>query len=457
MIAQILFLLILAIGVFFFSRRIREIRRNVKLGQPIQRNDRQGERWKVMTKVALGQSKMVTRPIAGFLHLLIYIGFVIINIEVLEIIIDGVTGQHRIFAQLGLGAPYNVLIGSFEILAACVLLACVIFLIRRNVINIKRFHGNEMTSWPKSDANIILVVEILLMFAFLSMNATDSLLQDRAAALAASGQAIPEALSHYIAAGSFPVSGWLKPLYSGMSDSGLILTERFMWWFHIVGILAFLVYVPYSKHFHIFMAFPNTWYSKLEPKGQVENLEAVTNEVKLMLDPNADPFAAAPAADADAGPIKFGAKDVVDLNWKQLFDAYTCTECGRCTSVCPANQTGKLLSPRKIMMDTRDRLDEVGKGLDANGQAQDDGKSLLRDYISEEELWACTTCNACTEACPVNIDPVSIILDLRRHLIMEESKSPEPITAMFNNIENNGAPWAFPAADRGKWAEEFNA
>lgn len=457
MIAQLLFLLVLATGVFFFARRIREIRRNIKLGQAISINDRKGERWAVMTKVALGQSKMVTRPIAGFLHLLIYVGFVIINIEVLEIIIDGVTGQHRVFAQLGLGAPYGFLIGAFEILAAGVLLACVAFLIRRNVIHIKRFHGKEMTTWPKSDANIILVVEILLMFAFLSMNATDSLLQDRVAALAAAGQVVPEALSHYIAAGSFPVSGLLKPLYSGMSDSTLIFTERFMWWFHIVGILAFLVYVPYSKHFHIFMAFPNTWYSKLEPKGQVNNLEAVTNEVKLMLDPNADPFAAAPAGDADTAPIKFGAKDVGDLNWKQLFDAYTCTECGRCTSVCPANQTGKLLSPRKIMMDTRDRLDEVGKGLDADGQIQDDGKSLLRDYISEEELWACTTCNACTEACPVNIDPVSIIVDLRRHLIMEESKSPESITAMFNNIENNGAPWAFPAADRGKWAEEMNA
>ena len=407
-----------------------------------------------MAMVALGQSKMVKRPIAGFLHFLIYLGFVIINIEVLEIVIDGLTGQHRIFAQLGLGGLYDVLIGSFEILAAGVLLACVIFLIRRNILPIARFRSRELKGWASSDANIILVVEVLLMFAFLSMNAADSILQTRLAEALANGTEVSEALSHYIEAGSFPISSLLVPMYDGLSEAGLMGLERFMWWFHIVGILGFLVYVPYSKHFHIIMAFPNTWYSKLEPKGQMNNLGAVTNEVKLMLDPSADPFAA-PAA--DAAPVKFGAKDVNDLSWKQLFDAYTCTECGRCSSVCPANQTGKLLSPRKIMMDTRDRVEEVGRNLGADGQPQPDGKSLLRDYISEEELWACTTCNACVEACPVNIDPVSIILDLRRHLIMEESKSPESITSMFNNIENNGAPWAFPAADRGKWAEEMNA
>lgn len=454
MIEQLAFAAVLATGIYFFARRIKEIRRNIRLGQPEDRSDRKNERWKTMAMVALGQSKMVTRPVAGFLHFLIYLGFVIINIEVLEIVIDGLTGQHRIFAQLGMGGLYDVLIGAFEVLAAGVLLACVVFLIRRNVLNIARFRSREMTGWPKSDANIILVVEILLMFAFLSMNAADSILQTRLAEALANGTEVSEALKHYIQAGSFPVSTALVPLYNGLSESALMGLERFMWWFHIVGILGFLVYVPYSKHFHIIMAFPNTWYSKLEPKGQVNNLDAVTNEVKLMLDPSADPFAA-PAA--DAAPVKFGAKDVNDLSWKQLFDAYTCTECGRCTSVCPANQTGKLLSPRKIMMDTRDRMEEVGRNLNADGQVQDDGKSLLRSYISEEELWACTTCNACVEACPVNIDPVSIILDLRRHLIMEESKSPESITAMFNNIENNGAPWAFPAADRGKWAEEMNA
>lgn len=456
MIAQIAFVLVLATGIFLFAKRIREIRRNIGIGRKEDRTDRSSERWKTMISVALGQSKMVKRPVSGFLHLLVYVGFVLINIEVLEIIIDGITGQHRIFAHLGLGAAYNFLIACFEVLALGVLVSCVIFLIRRNVLRIKRFHLKEMTSWPKSDANIILVAEIVLMFALFSMNATDSILQERAAELLSAGQALPESLTHYINAGSFPISSWLKPLYNGMSTEGLIATERFMWWFHIIGILAFLVYVPYSKHFHIIMAFPNTYYSKLEPKGQMTNMEAVTNEVKLMLDPSADPFAQ-PAPDPNAEPVKFGAKDVQDLTWKQLFDSYTCTECGRCSSVCPANQTGKILSPRKIMMDTRDRLEEVGKNLGADGKPQDDGKSLLRDYISEEELWACTTCNACTEACPVNIDPVGIIVDLRRHLIMEESKSPESITAMFNNMENNGAPWAFPAADRGKWIDELNA
>lgn len=453
MIAQIAFALVLATGLFLFVRRIKEIRRNIGLGRKLDRTDRRAERWKIMTRVALGQSKMVTRPVAGIMHIVIYIGFVIINIEVLEILIDGISGQHRIFAHLGLGRLYDVLIGSFELLAAGVFFACVIFLIRRNLLNIRRFRMKEMSGWPKSDANIILLTEILLMFAFLSMNATDALLQNHAAALSADGKPISESLSHYIQAGSFPVSQLLKPLYEGLSVEALITTERFMWWFHIVGILAFLVYVPYSKHFHIFMAFPNTWYSKLEPAGQITNMEAVTKEVQLMLDPSADPYAAPPA---DAEPVKFGAKDVQDLTWKQLFDSYTCTECGRCSSVCPANQTGKLLSPRKIMMDTRDRLEEVGKHVGANGEIQDDGKSLLRDYISEEEIWACTTCNACVDACPVNIDPVSIVIDLRRHLIMEESKSPESITAMFNNIENNGAPWAFPAADRARWTDEVN-
>ena len=453
MIAQIAFVLAFAAGIFLFARRVREIRRNISIGQAVDRTDRKNERWRTMTMVALGQSKMVARPIAGFLHLLVYVGFVLINIEVLEIVLDGITGHHRLFASFG-GRVYDALIGAFEILAALVLIACVVFLIRRNVINIRRFRMKEMDGWPKSDANIILVAEVLLMFALLSMNACDALLQGKVAELMAAGQEIPEALSHYIEAGSFPVSSMLQPLYAGMDVDGLIMTERFMWWFHIIGILAFLVYVPYSKHFHIIMAFPNTWYSKLEPKGQMTNMEAVTNEVKLMLDPSADPYAAPPA---DAAPVKFGAKDVQDLTWKQLFDSYTCTECGRCSSECPANQTGKLLSPRKIMMDTRDRLEEVGKNIQSDGSIKDDGKSLLRDYISEEELWACTTCNACTEACPVNIDPVSIILDLRRHLIMEESKSPESITSMFNNVENNGAPWAFPAADRGKWIEELNA
>lgn len=394
----------------------------------------------MMARVALGQSKMVSRPLAGIMHVFIYVGFVIINIEVLEIIIDGIFGTHRLFSFAG--GVYDLLIGSFEILAFLVLLACVVFLLRRNVAHIKRFHSREMTTWPKSDANIILLVEILLMFAFLSMNATDLLLQERGA-------------DHYVSAGAFPVSSLIAPLFEGATTENLILIERGAWWFHIVGILLFLNYLPISKHFHIILSFPNVFYSRLTPEGKFSNMDRVTEEVKLMMDPNADPYAApAPESNGSGEIEKFGAKDVRDLHWKNLMDAYSCTECGRCTSVCPANLTGKLLSPRKIMMDTRDRLEEVGKIIDKHGPEYDDGKSLLRDYISEEELWACTTCNACVDACPVNINPLEIIVDLRRYLVMEESKSPTELNSMFNNVENNGAPWAFPQADRLKWAEE---
>ena len=445
MISQILFILVFATGIFLFARRAKTIRRNILLGKDVDRSDNRSERLKNLVLVAFGQSKMVVRPVSGILHILVYLGFIIINIEVLEIVLDGILGTHRLFAST-LGGLYNVLIGTFEILALGVLVACVIFLIRRNVLNIKRFRSKELTSWPKSDANIILVTEILLMFAFLSMNATDALLQ------VANTNGVAEA-AHYHAAGSFPISQYLQPLYDGLSVNGLILVERGMWWFHIIGILAFLVYVSYSKHLHIMLALPATYYGNLNPKGYMPNMEAVTNEVKMMLDPQADPYAAAPVG---GEPQRFGAKDVTDLSWKQLLDSYSCTECGRCTSVCPANQTGKLLSPRKVLMDTRDRLEEVGKNIDS-GVTETDGKSLLGSYITEEELWACTTCNACTDACPINLDPLSVIMEMRRYLIMEESKSPESITSMFNNIENNGAPWAFPAADRGKWIDELNA
>ncbi len=443
MISQIIFAALFIIGVGIFSLKIRSIRRNILLGKDIEIADSPGERWKTMALVALGQSKMVTRPVAGFFHILIYIGFILINIEVLEIVIDGFTGQHRFFAPY-LGGFYDFLIGFFEVLALLVVIACVVFLYRRNIGKLKRFQMPEMNGWPKLDGNLILIIEIILMGALLKMNACDQILQLREA-------------DHYMAAGSFPVSQFLVPFFDSFSDGTLITMERYFWWAHIIGILIFLNYVPYSKHFHIMLAFPNTYYSNLQAKGQFDNMAAVKKEVDLMM--SGDPFAApaAPEPAEEAGPPeKFGAKDVTDLTWKNLLDAYTCTECGRCTSNCPANQTGKLLSPRKIMMDTRDRLEEVGKNLTAEGKPQEDGKSLLRDYISEEELWACTTCNACVDACPVNIDPLNIIMNMRRYLIMEESKSPESITSMFNNVENNGAPWAFPAADRGKWIEELN-
>jgi heterodisulfide reductase subunit C len=436
---NIIFLALVLSAGALFAVQVRAIRRNIFMGQPLVRTDNAGERWKTMARVALGQSKMTKRPVAAFLHLLVYLGFVIINLEVLEIVIDGVTGEHRVFA--GLGGLYDALIASFEVLALLVLVACLVFLIRRNVLKIKRFHYREMTRWPKNDANLILITEVLLMSAFLVMNATDQELQERGA-------------EHYVKAGSFPVSGLLTGLFDGMSENALMGIERFTWWFHIVGILAFLNYLPISKHLHIIMAFPNTWYSNLRPKGQFSNMESVTNEVKLMFDPNANPYAA-PAEGTDAVPKRFGARDVTDLSWKSLMDAYTCTECGRCSSACPANQTGKLLSPRKIMMDTRDRMVELGKGRRKQGAEFNDGKALLGDYITEEELWACTSCNACVEECPVNIDPLSIILEMRRYLVMEESKAPQELAMMFTNVENNGAPWQFSPADRGKWAEEM--
>ncbi|MBP7156780.1 MAG: (Fe-S)-binding protein, partial [Flavobacteriales bacterium] len=365
-------------------------------------------------------------------------GFVIINLEVLEIVIDGLIGTHRVFGSMGI--LYDVLIGSFEWLALAVLVACVIFLVRRLVLRIPRFWANEMTKWPKTDATLILVMEILLMGAFLKMNATDQVLAGRG-------------VEHYTTAGSYPVSTWLRPFFESMSTGTVLAFERGFWWFHIVGILAFLNYLPYSKHFHILLAFPNTFYSNLFPKTQIKNMPRVAGEVKSMMDPSIPP--PEPMVNNVAGtevPERFGAKDVFDLTWKNLMDAYSCTECGRCTSECPANLTGKLLSPRKIMMDTRDRMEEVGKVIDVKGKWEDDGKSL-HSYITDEELWACTTCNACTQACPINIDPVGIIIDMRRYSVMEESKSRPALTSMFTNVENNGAPWAFGPDKRMDWTQ----
>ena len=429
MVLQVIFLIVTVAAIALFSLNVRKIIRNINLGKDTDRSDRPAERLFTMLKVAFGQSKMVKRPLAAILHLFVYVGFVVINLEVLEIIIDGLFGTHRIFAA-PLGGLYHVLIASFEVLAALVLIGVVAFYARRNIIKLKRFTGAEMTKWPKSDANIILIVEVFLMAAFLFMNAADSKLQQLG-------------VSHYILAGSFPVSSFLLPLLPD-SESALIIMERFCWWFHIIGIFAFLNYLPYSKHFHIIMAFPNTYYSNLEPKGKFSNMASVTNEVKAMLDPSYIPE---PVPEGG----RFGAKDISDLTWKNLMDAYTCTECGRCTSVCPANMTGKLLSPRKIMMDTRDRMVEVGNNIDKHGKNHQDGKSLLDNYISREEIWACTTCNACTDACPINIDPLAIIVELRRYSIMEEALAPSSLNNMFGNIENNGAPWKYSAADRANW------
>ena len=439
-IPQILFLVMLTIGFGLFAKSAMRIRRNVLLGRDIDRSDNSSDRMSTMLKVAFGQSKMTVRPIAGLLHIVIYAGFLLINIEVLEIVIDGLFGTHRVFAPM-LGGLYTVAISFFEILAVLVVAACVAFLWRRNVMKIGRFHSTEMKGWPFKDANYILVIEIVLMGALLLMNATEANFSDE----------------HRVA-GPFLISGLIAPIFSGMSYETLHIIERVAWWGHIAGILFFLNYLPFSKHFHIMLAFPNVYYSNLKPKGQFNNLESVKKEVELMLDPNADPFAApAPPAEgeAPAEPQRFGAKDVQDLNWVQLMNAYSCTECGRCTSNCPANTTGKKLSPRKIMMDTRDRLEDVGSIIDANnGEFVDDGKSLLHDHITPEELWACTSCNACVEACPVNIDPLSIIVDLRRYLVMEESSMPTELASVMSNIENNGAPWQFAQADRANWITE---
>ena len=437
-IPNILFFLLLAAGVGYFTKNIRTVIRNIKLGIPVAINDHKKERYGNVARIALGQSKLLKRPISGALHAIVYLGFIIINIEVLEIIIDGLLGTHRIFAFLG--GFYDFLIGTFEILALLVLVSVVLFWTRRNVLKIRRFLSPEMKGWPKQDGNIILYFEVVLMGLFLIMNSSDYALQQMGAA-------------HYIQAGSYPVSSLFAGVFDGMSQSSLIVIERSAWWLHITGILIFLNYLYFSKHLHILLAFPNVYFGAITPKGQFKNNQAVTAEVKMMMDPSVDPFAA-PAPDAPP-PAKFGASDVMDLSQVQLLNAYTCTECGRCTSECPANQTGKKLSPRKIMMDTRDRLQEVSKNIDANaGVFVPDGKELLKDYISTEELWACTTCNACVEACPVSIDPLSIIMDMRQYLVMEQSAAPTELNGTMTNIENNGAPWPFNQMDRLNWAKE---
>lgn len=435
--SQLFFAVLLIAGFGFFILNIKKLIRNIKLGKAINRSDNSKQRWKNMAMIALGQSKMVKRPLPALLHIIVYVGFIIINIELLEIIIDGLFGTHRIFSFLG--GFYDFLIAAFEILALLVIISVAIFWIRRNILKIKRFDNVDLDGLPRKDANAILYFETVLMLLFLFMNAADFWLQHAG-------------ISHYTQAGSFPVSSYISPVFNGMNENAVHMLERTFWWLHIIGILLFMNYLYYSKHLHIILAFPNTYYADLNPNGELDNLESVTNEVKLMMDPNANPYA---STNAEATPSKFGASDVQDLNWVQLLNAYTCTECGRCTSACPANQTGKKLSPRKIMMSTRDRIEEVGKNIDANkGVFVPDNKSLLNDYITQEELWACTTCNACVEECPVSISPLSIIIDMRRYLVMEQSAAPQSLNAMMTNIENNGAPWQYNQMDRLNWKDE---
>lgn len=431
---QILFVIISGVAIFFFSKKVKEIARNIKLGRDEDLSDNPSQRWKNVLLLALGQKKMFRNPMVAVLHFFVYAGFIIINIEVLEIVLDGILGTHRLFAK-PLGGIYTFLINAFEILALLVLVACVIFFVRRNVVKLKRFVSKDLNGWPRSDANYILLTEIVLMSLFLLMNASETTIINRAAGADASG---------------FVISKYLQPILSSISTHGLELMERICWWMHIVGIFAFLNYLPYSKHLHIVLAFPNAYYARLKPMGEMENMKAIQNEVLYAMQPELAPTG------EQATSQKFGAKDVMDLSWKNLMDAYSCTECGRCSAACPANQTGKLLSPRKIMMDTRDRLEEVGKNINENKEFKEDGKSLLHDYITVEELRACTTCNACVQECPVSINPLDIILQLRRYLVMEESNSPQEWTGMFSNVENNFAPWKFSPDERDKWVEEIN-
>jgi heterodisulfide reductase subunit C len=432
---QVIFILVSATAIFLFTKKSREIIRNIRLGRKEDLSYQPGTRWRNVLLLAFGQKKMFRNPLVAVLHFFVYAGFIIINIEILEIVVDGLVGTHRLFAPL-LGGFYTFLINAFEVLAFLVLAGCVVFLLRRNAVKLKRFISGDLDGWPRSDANYILITEIILMLLFLTLNASDTLLQSRG-------------MEHYTAhpTGNFILSQYLHPLLDGFGNNGLVWMERLCWWLHIVGIFAFLNYLPYSKHLHIVLAFPNSYYARLKPLGEMENMEAIQKEVLYAMQPEL-----APTGTSEA-PAKFGAKDVTDLSWKNLLDAYSCTECGRCSAACPATQTGKLLSPRKIMMDTRDRAEEIGKEINKGGKAGEDGKSLLHDYISVEELRACTTCNACVQECPVSISPLDIILQLRRYLVMEESNLPPEWAAMFSNMENNFAPWKFSPDERGKWTE----
>ncbi len=433
-IQQMLFILIAGAAIWFFIRNVRNIKRNILLGRNVEINDNKAIRWKKVLLLAFGQKKMFRYPVVGVMHFVIYAGFIIINIEILEIISDGIFGTHRLFAPV-LGAVYGWLINGFEILAFGVLAACVVFLLRRNVVKVNRLNRQELEGFPKTDANIILITEIILMTLFLTMNAADKALQLKQ-------------YGHYHQTASFFVSGFITPLFAEMRSSTLVVIERTCWWLHITGVLAFMNYLPYSKHLHIILGFPNTYYSSLASEGKFKNMREIQNEVIYAMQPELAPA-------GEQAPVKFGAKDVPDLTWKNLMDAYSCTECGRCTVACPANITGKKLNPRKIMMDTRDRMEEMGRNINKNGHFADDGKTLLHNYITTEELRACTTCQACVEECPVSISPLDIIVQLRRYLIMEESNAPAEWNGMFSNVENNFAPWKFSPDDRDMWAQEM--
>lgn len=437
-IQQIAFVLLAGFSVWLFSKNILQIRRNILLGKNEDLKDNPSLRWKNLLLLAFGQKKMFTNPLVAIMHFIIYAGFIIINIEILEIALDGLLGTHRLFLPV-LGGFYPFVINFFEWLAVGVIAVCVVFFARRNILNIWRFRGRELKGWPRSDANFILITEVVLMSLFLLMNATDRAIQLQ-----------PGGHEHYRDTGDFFFSGMIAPLFENMSVSSLVFMERVFWWLHITGIFAFLNYLPYSKHLHIMLAFPNAYYSRLEPKGKMSNMQNVQNEVMYMMQPELAPT-------GETAPSRFGAKDVFDLSWKSLLDAYSCTECGRCTSACPASMTGKLLSPRKIVMDTRDRLEVVGKNITKNGSFQDDGKTLLYDHILVEELRACTSCNACVQECPISISPLDIILELRRGLIMEDSNAPQEWNGMFGNIENNFAPWKLSPTDRDKWAQDLEA
>ena len=433
---QVLFVFLTGFAIWFFIKNVKIISRNISMGTDVKMHGNTAERWRNVLLLALGQKKMFKYPLVAFFHFIIYAGFIIINIEILEIILDGILGTHRLFAP-ALGSLYDFLINTFEFLALGVIAVCVIFLYRRNVQKVDRLNRSELDGWPRSDANFILVMEIVLMSLFLTMNASDKALQLLNA-------------PHYLQTGNFFLSGLITPVFANLEAGTLIAIERSAWWLHIVGVLFFLNYLPYSKHLHIVLAFPNAYYASTLPMGRFTNMPDIQNEVLYAMQPEL-----APTTAGDQVPGKFGAKDVPDLSWKNLMDAYSCTECGRCTAACPANITGKKLNPRKIMMDTRDRMEEIGKNITKNKSFVDDGKTLLRDYITEEELRACTTCQACIEECPVSINPLDIIVQLRRHLIMEESNAPQEWNTMFSNTENNFAPWKFSPDERDKWREEM--